>query len=745
MKKTEKMILIACIVAVSFLAFLTGKNMYDSKAYFDKFEMKFEDVAADADSRQEIYIAELRNFKAGEYSLAFDYNTDSDVTVKVMSYAGYDHKTDSLPVFLNEKIAAGSGSFSGALNFESDCQAVTFTVTGRGKISLTDCKVISDSVSFADRKINFAMFLFGLALFTAVAVYTVINKTGRYDVYTSLFVLYGLAAAALVSNSIYMFRNYSTYGCDTKFHLFRTKAIAESMLNGNIPNRINGVSYFGYGYANPLLYPELFLYIPALWMNKGMSDLGAIKLFYILLGFVAVYVAYYSFEKMCHNRFISFSAAVIYNLSFYKLVNVYVRTALGETLFMTFLPLAVYRLYTFFYEEKRRWLLLALSVSAIVQSQILGVLLTCIILGILFVVFTLDLMVKKQLDSGKVKKIITDMAKAVGWTFFANLWFIVPFLNAYINYGLVMFDREKMVTWFFNEVLSAENFLSATIMPGDKNVFSAVGPMVLVGLGVALVLAAVSFAKAKKDRPVVCSVAIMAVFMGVICTDFVNWHKLMSVKIIKVLLTTLQFSFRFETLFVMSVCLVIVLAARTIGGRKIEILSAVLTLAVILTVLPNMKEFADKANFGRVDNTYRSYGVDEPLEYLKPGADVRGEILLEKKVTASENISVTGYTKDGINIDFSVETDGNKGWVQLPRFYYDDYYATAENGQRLKVYSGDRALMYVEIPENMGSQTVSVRFGGMMYDVCLYISLAFLLACSAVWGVNLYRKKEKTE
>lgn len=488
MKKTEKMIVIACIVAVSFFAFLTGKNMYDSKAYFDKFEMKFEDVAADADSRQEIYIAELKNFKAGEYSLAFDYNTDSDVTVKVMSYAGYDHKTDGLPVFLNEKIEAGSGSFSGGLNFEGDWQAVTFTVTGRGKISLTDCRVTSDSVSFADRKISFAMFLFGLALFTAAAVYTVINKTGRYDVYTSLFVLYGLAAVAVVSNSIYMFRDYSAYGCDIKFHMFRTKGIAESMLSGNIPNRINGVSYFGYGYANPLLYPELFLYIPALWINKGMSDLGAIKLFYILLGFVAVYVAYYSFEKMCHNRFISFSASAIYNLSFYKLVNVYVRIALGETLFMTFLPLAVYRLYTFFYEEKRRWLLLALSVSAIVQSQILGVLLTCIILGILFVVFTADLMVKKQLDFGKVKKIITDLAKAVGWTFFANLWFIVPFLNAYINYGLIMFNRQEMMSWFYNELLSAKHFLSASIMPGDKLVFSAVGLVVLVGLCIALAM-----------------------------------------------------------------------------------------------------------------------------------------------------------------------------------------------------------------------------------------------------------------
>ena len=740
MKNKEKKITIILVLLISFAALCTGRYMYNSKAYFDKFEMNFKNVATETEKQKEIFVAELKNFRAGQYTFEFDYEFSHDAVIKVNSYVAYDYRTDSMPVFLQETVPAGSGSYSGVMNLDDDYQAVTFTVITQGSVNMTDCKAVSDSVTFADRHINFAWFVAGVVAFTAVAIYIVLSKKDTEEIYASLLILYGLTAVAIASNAIYMFTDYSSFGCDIKFHMYRIKAIAESMLNGNIPNRINGISYFGYGYANPLLYPEIFLYLPASWINMGMSDLGAIKLFYILVGFLAVYLAYYSFEKMCGNRLISFSATVIYSLAYYKLINVYIRIALGETLFMAFLPVAVYGLYTFYYGEKRRWLLLAVSVSAIVQSQILGVVLACMILGILFGVFTLEQLINKQFNTDVIK----DLAKAVVWTFFANLWFIVPFLNTYIRYGLIMFNRQEMISWFFNELLSAKNFLSASIMPGDKLVFSAVGLMVLVGLGGALVLCAASFVKAKKDRLLVLTMVAMTAVFGIICTDIINWQFWMSFRIMRVFLTTLQFSFRFEALFLMFLCLAIIFAWKGLEGRQAKVLSVALTAAVVLAVIPNMAEFIADAPYCREDCTYNSYGVDQPLEYLKPGADVMAEMLVEKKVTKSDNISINSYSKDGINIDFSITTDGNKGWMQFPLFYYDDYTAETENGQQLKVYSGDRALLYVEIPENMGNETVSIRFGNsMLYTVPLYISVVFLCRSGLVYIYSWYKQKKK--
>ena len=740
MKNIEKKIVIGLIVLISFFAIFFGTRVYNSKAYLDKFEMRFEDVHNLEETERDIYIAELKNFIEGEYTINFNYDNAEDSTLKVVSFAGYDYITDGLPVFLETTIPAGQGTFSSNIEFDDDYQAVAFILTTSGAVSVTDSKVLGDDDFFADRTFYYYFFVFVVAVFMLCAVYIVLTKKDRYDMYTSLGILLGLIALFVLATSIYILRNYSTYGCDTKFHLYRTKAIAESIANGNIPNRINGVSYFGYGYANPLLYPELFLYIPAFWMYKGMSDLGAIKLFYILINFIAVFIAYYSFEKICKNKYISIAATAVYTVSNYKLLNVYVRTALGETLFMTFLPLAIYALYTFFYEEKPRWFMLALSVAAIFQSQVLGVLLTCMILGAFFVIFAVDKIIKKEFKFG----IFADLIKSVIWVALSNIWFIVPFLNAYFNYGLRMFDRETMVTWFFNEVLSAENFLSRTIMEGDKNVFSAVGLVVLVGIVGAVMFGILSVLKVKKDRVIILSTLAMTAFWGVICTDAINWQKLMQIKIIKVLLTTLQFSFRFEALFVMSLSFAIVLAFRNLSGKKIKLISIIFAGIVIMSSAFNMVDFIGKANFGRVDNTYRSYGVDEPLEYLKPGADVRQEILLEQKVTKSDNVAITSYSKDGINIDFSIETDGNEGWIQFPLFYYDDYTAVTESGKTLKTYMGDRALLYIEIPEDMGGEMVSMRFGNdMLYTYPVYVSLAFVFLSSAVMLYNLYRKNKK--
>ena len=129
---------------------------------------------------------------------------------------------------------------------------------------------------------------------------------------------------------------------------------------------------------------------------------------------------------------------------------------------------------------------------------------------------------------------------------------------------------------------------------------------------------------------------------------------------------------------------------------------------------------------------------------MQPGADMQREVLVEKEVTRSDNISISSYAKDGINIDFSVKTDGNNGWVQLPLFYYDDYYAVTESGDRLKVYSDDRALLYVEIPENMGEEMISVRFGdSWIYSVPLYISVAFIAATFMALLLDLYKRKIK--
>ena len=191
--------------------------------------MNITDVHIESETQEETYIIELKNFRAGEYSVVFDYVTGSDAILKVYSIAGYDYKTDAMPVFMEKQITAGDGAFNHSFTLDDEYQGVTFVLQSEGPVSLTNIKVVSDDVVFADRAIFYNWLIIVVAVLAAYAVYLVLKTRERGALYPALFVLLCLVAICLISNSIYLFTDNSVHGCDVKFHLFRTKAIAESM------------------------------------------------------------------------------------------------------------------------------------------------------------------------------------------------------------------------------------------------------------------------------------------------------------------------------------------------------------------------------------------------------------------------------------------------------------------------------------------------------------------------------------
>lgn len=271
MKKIENKLVVVCVLFISLVLIYIGTGIYNSKAYLDKFNMEIADVQTECKQGEVFYLSELKNFREGEYNYKFEYELENDAVLKVYSVTGYDLETDNVPVFLEEHINAGKGTFDKVFNLNDDYQAMTFTIDTEGRVSLSEISVTGDDNYFADRKIAYFFFIAGIVLFASGSIYIIYNRKNISDRYISLAIFWALMLLCIISGYIYIFTGYSSFGHDTKFHMYRIKAIAESLQNGNIPNRLNGVSSFGYGYANPLLYPELFLYIPALWMNQGIS------------------------------------------------------------------------------------------------------------------------------------------------------------------------------------------------------------------------------------------------------------------------------------------------------------------------------------------------------------------------------------------------------------------------------------------------------------------------------------------
>jgi hypothetical protein len=213
-------------------------------------------------------------------------------------------------------------------------------------------------------------------------------------------------------------------GHDINFHLGRIEDIASAIKTGGIPTHFNYTAASKAGYGSSISYPELFLYVPALLRVIGFPLNLSYKLFCILINAAAIIVAYYSMRKMTRSKHISVIFCALYGLCLYRLVNINLRAAVGESLGMIFVPLAIAGIYEIFYRgrtDKKKWLTLAIAMSGIAQSHIITLFLTSVFIGLFLIVNF------RKLN----KENIAALGKAAVTTVLLNMWFIVPFLSYY--------------------------------------------------------------------------------------------------------------------------------------------------------------------------------------------------------------------------------------------------------------------------------------------------------------------------
>ncbi len=120
-------------------------------------------------------------------------------------------------------------------------------------------------------------------------------------------------------------------------------------------------------------------------------------------------------------------AALLYTCCPYRYTSIYARGAVGEALAMIFLPLLIAGLYHVLAGQRRKWWMLAIGMTGLLQTHILSMMfgvMLCAIAGILFI--------------SRVwrEKRFFEIGKAALMTVLLNLWFLVPFVFYFIRGGL---------------------------------------------------------------------------------------------------------------------------------------------------------------------------------------------------------------------------------------------------------------------------------------------------------------------
>lgn len=265
---------------------------------------------------------------------------------------------------------------------------------------------------------------FLLVFFSCVILFAAIYKFYYADTKTRLS-WFILGLLVLFSSYLCAVGDHRTIaGDDFNFHISRIASMVNEMRYGHLPVLYQSDAIYGYGYISPLMYANIFLYIPAFMHLLGMPLAVSYNIYIIIVNCVTCFICQYSFKRIFQKNRYAVLGTALYLLSAYRIINIYIRSAVGEYTAMAFLPLVFYGFYRIYFEKEKAdfedTLPLIIGGTGIIQSHVLTVEMSILFITLfIFIHFT------------KTIKNIIPLLKAMFTVIGINLFFIVPFLDAY--------------------------------------------------------------------------------------------------------------------------------------------------------------------------------------------------------------------------------------------------------------------------------------------------------------------------
>lgn len=602
-------------------------------------------------------------------------------------------------------------------------------------------------------------------------------KLLNYDNYFLAIVFVVLAAGCLVYGAFYyrkehknvllligigvfasfpLFSRFFPYCEDMLFHFARINGIYEGMRTGQFPVRINPTQLSGYGYITGAMYPQLFLYFPAVLKFFHISTLLGTQLLLFAANLATPLFTYRAVRGICRHEKAAFLAAVFYTLNPYRLIDLYSRGALGEGLAMVFLPLVLWGTYEILWGEREKWQILALSMTGVFGAHLLSVELYALSIAGEMILWLFS----RKKDHAGAR--ILAMGKAAVFMAVLNLYFIGPFLgfsklkpqcfSALVREDLYTLDAVRA----FEPFARWGNLYQGLGAPASMSV--TLGGVMLAGvclfLGVLLKRPEGEEETAQGKRYLVLGSLFFMLALWVF-----PWEKILQNKWLSRTLGAIQFPWRSFALSAMLFAVVMALGVvfwEKQGGQAVKsFLCPVLLCAAFLECGSYFGDIAHTAPMSGVaeaeaadstDNLYLcesslplyyyttdfnhiSCDIEEHLSWLNAQNTGPGTICGEP-----ETIRWTNYRKDGLNIsaDVSAEQDF---YAAFPLHYYPGYRILVDGVET----EGYEMYSLVTCSLSEGNHHITVSWvTPRAFRVCDIVSLCTAAASVAWW---VYRRR----
>ena len=538
------------------------------------------------------------------------------------------------------------------------------------------------------------------------------NKVNYIDI--MLIVVLGVIATIVPFLS--HFYNISTDGV---YHLARFQSIADSLKDNSIPNTLN----FKYvsqnsaiGVAINSLYPwltGLIFIIPNLIFQNPIWGLAA---GFLLLNIITISTAKSLMSYISSSRIIIYTGVVIYQFNNYHFIDLYSRSAFGESIAYAFIPLVFLGILQIYDAKKTGFLVLGLGMGLLINTHIIS-----FIFGLLIIFISiLHRCVKKKMTRHE----LVAFCKAGFVGILVGLYAIYNLLDVYLLNNIVepfktikMLDMNTMLTTLLNNDIKSENSIGWNL-----------------GLPVTILLISLLILAYKAQQNSTWKIWIISA--GVIYLFIFNWWPTES--LVNTPLSIIQFYGRLFVIIglLISIGFVLFLNHHTVSTKRLVLLNLLIIVFSLSAVYQNHYNYWTYRQPLNSSNYYTTLKNRSTFSDYLPakGSKTNVSVLFDENITVPKQKKLTNKS-----VSFKVKANKNKT-VSLPVVMYNgkNYNIWVNNVQ---TQSLSAKLLRVKLTK--GTNTIKLTSTNNKNELLLIVSVGTFIGFSSYLFIRNRKNKRQ--
>ncbi|GAB6010596.1 hypothetical protein [Viscerimonas tarda] len=193
--------------------------------------------------------------------------------------------------------------------------------------------------------------------------------------------------AVLLFLSLFMVYSYRLYpSFDFYFHYRRLNALMDALQNGSFPIYLDYTAANGYGYATKWFYSDLIL-APFAAIGTVTGAAFAYQFMWFSTTVLCGVLMYIAVNRIYKSSYAASISSILFTFCTYRLLDMYNRSAVGEALSFTFVPLVFWGLYEIIKGDYRKWYILSIGYSLMIFTHVLSSFLLFITLLIILAIY----------------------------------------------------------------------------------------------------------------------------------------------------------------------------------------------------------------------------------------------------------------------------------------------------------------------------------------------------------------------